>query len=399
MAKNTPQKYVDKMMAMARAGRSITFVGEESLTRALKTWRNCTDEECRTAELNGCYEFYVRGEQNITQSAHLSFLQPVADVIKCAETNGCKLATFEAFKKAYADELRKNTEECMTIVNAYEKYLETINPANLATVVSPTALKRHKDAYANGMKYNDTALLTVGLGTAVDALLAVKELVYEKNECTLAELGVIMDADWKGHDDMRLKMLRSKRKWGTNDTEANALGNEIVKCVADVCNGKPNSRGGIWGLSGHPALNFIWLAQHTGATPDGRKAGDEASKNCSPTMGADSEGATAVVRTLSVLDPADLPVNLPLDMQLLPASVAGEKGLMVMSTLVREFFAKGGLSIQFNVLNLDDLKDAQEHPEKYENLQVRICGWNVRWNELTKFEQDAYIRRAENIAQ
>ena len=399
VAKNTPERYMDKMMAMARAHRSIAFVGEESLTRALKAWRNCTDEDCRTAELNGCYEFYVRGEQNVTQSAHLSFLQPVADVLKRAEAGEFSAATFGEFKKAYADELRKNAVECMDIVNAFERHLEEINPANLATVVSPTALGRHKDAYADGMKYNDTALLTVGLGTAVDALLAVKELVYEKRTFSLSELGSIMSADWNGHEDLRLRMLRSKRKWGTNDAEANSLGKEVARCVAEICNGKPNSRGGIWGLSGHPALNFIWLAKRTGATPDGRKAGDESSKNCSPTMGADSEGATAVVRTLAALDPADLPVNLPLDMQLLPASVMGEKGLLVMKTLVREFFANGGLSMHFNVLSLEELKDAQRQPEKYENLQVRICGWNVRWNELSKFEQDAYIRRAENLAQ
>ena len=83
---------------------------------------------------------------------------------------------------------------------------------------------------------------------------------------------------------------------------------------------------------------------------------------------------------------------------LLPYTVSGEKGLDAMETLVRTFFAQGGALIQFNVFDVAELRDAQAHPERYENLQVRVCGWNVRWNDLPKKEQDAYIRRAEEMA-
>ena len=65
--------------------------------------------------------------------------------------------------------------------------------------------------------------------------------------------------------------------------------------------------------------------------------------------------------------------------------------------LVRQYHRNGGSVIQFTVFSAEELRDAQLHPEKYENLQVRVCGWNVRWNDLCKAEQDAYIRRAENV--
>ena len=123
------------------------------------------------------------------------------------------------------------------------------------------------------------------------------------------------------------------------------------------------------------------------------------SKNLSPTMGADSEGATALVATLAVSDATQLPGDYPLDVMLHPSSCAGEKGLALMKALVRVFHANGGSVIQFTVFGVDELRDAQQHPEKYENLQIRVCGWNVRWNDLSKAEQDAYIRRAERIMQ
>ena len=55
------------------------------------------------------------------------------------------------------------------------------------------------------------------------------------------------------------------------------------------------------------------------------------------------------------------------------------------------------MSMQINVFNSEILHDAQKNPDKYKNLQVRVCGWNVLWNNLSKAEQDAYILRAENI--
>ena len=279
-----------------------------------------------------------------------------------------------------------------------EKVLSEVNPADCMTLATEYALKTRKDAFANGCpRGNNSTILAVGPGTAVDALLAVKEIVYEKREMPLAELGKAMAANWRGYEPLRLRMLRSKRKWGNNDPEANALGAELIECFASRLNGRPNSRGGVFLASGHCARQFIHLGARTGATPDGRKAGDEMSKNLSPTMGADTEGATALVSTLASSDVATLPGDYPLDMMLHPSVCEGEKGLMLMKTLVRQFHRNGGSVIQFTVFSAEELRDAQAHPGKYENLQVRVCGWNVRWNDLSRAEQDAYIRRAENI--
>ncbi len=279
-----------------------------------------------------------------------------------------------------------------------EKVLADVNPANLMTIATEHALKTRKDGFMNGCpRGNSSAILAVGPGTAVDALLAIKEIVYERKEMSLAELGKVMAANWQGHEPLRLRMLRSKRKWGNNDPEANALGAEVIDCFAAQLNGKPNSRGGIFLASGHCARQFIDLGRRTGATPDGRRKGEEMSKNLSPAMGADTEGATALVATLAASDSTKLPGDYPLDLMLHPSVCAGKKGLEVMKALVQQFHANGGSVIQFTVFSAEELRDAQAHPERYENLQVRVCGWNVRWNDLSKTEQDTYIRRAENI--
>ena len=414
VAPNTPDWAWDKMLDMARRHRSIAFIGEEPTARALKKWTGATDQDCREMVVKGCYEFSLRDGCNGTGVGHVNFPKIVEKMLEefrvqssefkvdGGASSTLKLSnsqTFQLFKAEYLRRLADTTDCCRAIAFEFEKVLPDVNPANLMTLATEHALRTRRDGFANGCpRGNNTAILAVGLGTAVDALLAVKELVYEKRELSLAELGAIMAANWEGHEELRRRMLRSKRKWGNNDPEANALGAELIDCFSSQLNGRPNSRGGVFLASGHCARQFIHLGEKTGATPDGRKAGEEMSKNLSPTMGADTEGATALVLTLASSDVTRLPGDYPLDMMLHPSVCAGEDGLKVMRTLVKLFHKNGGSVIQFTVFSPEELRDAQAHPEKYENLQVRVCGWNVRWNDLSRAEQDAYIRRAENVA-
>ncbi|MBP3405638.1 MAG: hypothetical protein J6N18_06000 [Kiritimatiellae bacterium] len=406
VAPNTPDWAWDKMLDMARRHRSISFIGEEPTSKVLKKWHGASDEDCRTMVVKGCYEFGLRDSINNTAIGHVNFLKPVEKMLEeCRVLSEgvdslphSQLTTFNSFKTEYLRRLADVTDRCRKVAFEFEKVLPEVNPANLMTLSTEHALKTRRDGFANGCpRGNDSTILAVGLGTAVDALLAVKEIVYEKKEMSLAEIGDVMAANWKGHEKLRLRMLRSKRKWGNNDPEANAFGAEMIECFASQLNGKPNSRGGQFFASGHCARQYIVLGEKTGATPDGRKAGEEMSKNLSPTMGADTEGATALVATLAASDATKLPGDYPLDMMLHPSVCYGEKGLKVMRSLVEIFHRNGGSVIQFTVFSAEELKDAQLHPEKYENLQIRVCGWNVRWNDMSKVEQDAYIRRAENV--
>ena len=394
VAPNTPDWAMDKMMDMARRHRSLSFTGEVPLSNALKKWQGASDDDCRKAVMTGCYEFQLHDGANQTGVGHVNFLKPIEKML--AEAGN--YIDFTSFKTEYLRRLADTTDRCRKVAFEFEKVLADVNPADLMTIATEHALKTRKDGFMNGCpRGNSSAILAVGPGTAVDALLAIKEIVYERKEMTLAELGKVMAANWEGHEPLRLRMLRSRRKWGNNDPEANALGAELIDCFAAQLNGKPNSRGGIFLASGHCARQFIDLGRKTGATPDGRRKGEEMSKNLSPTMGVDTEGATALIATLASSNSTKLPGDYPLDVMLHPSVCAGKKGLEVMKALVQQFHANGGSVIQFTVFSAEELRDAQAHPEKYENLQVRVCGWNVRWNDLSKTEQDTYIRRAENI--
>ena len=415
IAENTPDAVLRKALDMARRHRSLSFIGEKPTRRCLERV-GYTADEARQFYTKGCYEFCVPWDGNGLGGGHANMVKVVELMLADAATNNLSAATFDDFKREYLKRISETVTEVLNFFRAFERHLDDVNPALVASLAGEYSVKTGRDALANGTPSgNKTGHSLSGYGTAVDALMAVKELVYEGFQVSgdgfqvsgdgrqvvrmsLKELGEIMAKNWEGHQELRLRMLRSKRKWGNNDPEANALGREISKTLAPVVNGQPNTRGGTFLMSGHNARQFVWEGEKTGATPDGRKKGEEFSKNLSPTMGADTEGVTALISTLASLDSADFPGDFPLDVMLLPYTVSGEKGLDVMKSLLFQYYDNNGIIMQFNVFDPEELKDAQRHPEKYENLQVRVCGWNVRWNDLPKKEQDAYIRRAEEIA-
>ena len=395
---STPDWVWRKTLDLARRQRSITFCGEEPIARAI-TSLGYTSEQARTCAIWGCYEWGLRDSCNDTIPSYINALKPVETLLSCARVGTFVAPDFPSFRDAYLKLFEETVREARELAFETEKWTHEINPSMLFSLSIAHSVKTGRDAYHDGTAHgNNSHILLVGLGSAVDALLAVEELVYRDRRLSLATLGEVMAANWKGHEVLRLRILRGKRKWGNNIPKANELGHDIASAFARQANNIPNSRGGRFVAGGHSSRRFISFGKLTGATPDGRLAGEEISKNLSPAPGSDTEGVTALVNTVAAINPADLPMDLPLDVMLHPSAVAGDKGLDVMRVLVEQYHAKGFTLIQFNVFDAEMLRDAQTHPEKYENLQVRVCGWNVKWNDLPREQQDAYIRRAESVA-
>ena len=396
---STPEWVWRRTIDMARRMRPISFVGEEPHARVIRSM-GYTEEQARTFMVWGCYEWAIRDSANDTFGAAVNLPRTIQTVLSRAAKGEPAPADFATFERDYLAFAAVVAADACAYVTENERDLSAINPSLLFSLAASHAVEVGRDAYAGGMLHgNNTGIWLVGLATAIDSLAAVKELVYDRRELTLGELGRILDADWRGHEPLRLRMVRSKRKWGTNDPDANAIGRALSKALSAAVNGRPNGRGGRFKVHGHTARWHYGFGSGTGATPDGRHAKEELSKNISATMGADTEGVTALVASVANLDACDLPGDFPLDVALLPGTVAGEKGIDMMRAVIDTYFANGGLVIQFNVHDAETLRDAQRHPEKYENLQVRVTGWNVRWNDIPKAEQDKFILRSERIVQ
>lgn len=406
---NTPDSILFKVFDMIRRGHSsLVFCCEPGMIRAVMSY-GATYDEAREMDIRGCYETGVRAAEVSTATAYVNAAKPVEYVFSngydkiLGETFGVqtgKLSNMEKFEDFYAAVLAQWShliELSIKVSTSYDPYLGRINPSNMYSATIQTALEKGADAYQNGVKFNNSALLNCGFATLVDSVMAVKEFVYDKKEVTLEELKTALDSNWKGYEALHAKVLNSVHKYGCNDPETNVYAEALASYFAMKVNNRPNGRGGVYKAIMHSARMFIEEGKKTGATPDGRFAGTECSKNASPSVGMDKNGVTALIESAVALRPYTYPESFCLDIMLHPSAVSGDEGLGVMKALLFTYMQHGGMSIQFNVFNTDTLRDAQKHPENYKNLQVRVCGWNVLWNNMCTDEQNAYIKRSESI--
>ena len=350
-----------------------------------------TPEDAKDFIPIGCYEPAVAGKEvSLSGSTHVYLPIPVLSVIDSGRDYG----TFEDFKTGYLEELRRVCtimRERQTLCDLAWKY---VNPVPLLSGTFDSCLEKGRDISDAGALYNTAGCVCSYLADAVDSLEAVRYLVYERKLCTLAELRRILKDNWQGHEKLRAEVLRKSAKWGNNDPRVDSLAVEIASFISKLLFSLPNGRGGFYFPSLYGQL-VVERGKDVGALPSGRLAGEPMSKNMDAVIGMDRNGITALMDSVLKVDMRQFPCGTCLDIMLHPTSVRGDEGIGILVSLIRTFIAHGGSGIQFNIFDASVLRDAQVHPEKYANLQVRVCGWNVRFTDLAPEAQETFIREAE----
>ena len=408
VCKSTPKDFVFKALKMIIGGStSIVFCNEDIIVKALMR-NGATYDDATLAVVKGCYEYALRAKSIGISFNTFNALKPLCFVFSDGYDNVTgkllgihtgdvsEFDNFEKFYHAYLAQFDYVINENMKWIYEAEKYINDVNPSLLYAATIPACTEQLRDANDGGI-INVSDMLLNGLGTAVDALMAVYELVFEKGVTTLQELKNALDNNWEGFEKLRLSALGCKHKYGRGDKLSDYYACAIHNFFASHFIGKKNSHGDNIEYELHSALAFLKQGKNTPATPDGRYNGDEVSKNASPTIGMDTNGLTALIRSVTSMDLSVSDSGACLDCMIHPSTVQGEEGADILYGVLNTYLSLGGASIHFNVFNSEMLKDAQANPDRYKNLQVRVCGWNVLWNNLSKQEQDAYILRAEKI--
>jgi formate C-acetyltransferase len=267
-----------------------------------------------------------------------------------------------------------------------------MNPSPVLAGTFTDALTKGKDIGQCGPKFNNTGCLAVGIGSTVDALSAIKKAVFDDARCTMAELLEALRDDFEGHDELRLWLSHRVPRWGNADPTADGIARRIVDSYGDHVNVLPNNRGGRMVASMFSLVECYTFGQTTSTLPDGRKAGEPLTQNNSANKGKDKEGVTALLQSMTNIDYSKLPNGSVTDVYLHPSAVRGDDGLNAMISLIKTYFSRGGFGIQFNIFDTETLVDAMAHPENYQTLQIRVCGWNVYFVTLSPFEQEQYIK-------
>ncbi len=168
--------------------------------------------------------------------------------------------------------------------------------------------------------------------------------------------------------------------------------------IADTVQAWNDARGGWYAFGIDSQTMNIPHGQVTGALPDGRRAGEPFCDAASPMMGRDRMGPTATVKSVASMGQEVLHEGALFNLRFDPKGVEGERGLNIIEGVIKTFFQDGGEHIQINVVDNETLKKAQEDPENYKGLMVRVAGYMAYFTELDKSAQDAIVYRTAHVS-
>ena len=402
----TPRWQIEKVsQCIAEGKNSIVFACEETIAEMFKRRGKSAEDICDYV-LVGCYEPGICGREVVaSMSLDVNLAKPLEAVFNSGKTfdgvrigPDCELPNDGVeFEREYLRQLDAMLVTALESTRTLEQHWYELNPAPLHSGAFRDCIANARDYSQGGCKYNSSGVDCSGLGTVADSLAAVHYLVDEKKLVTMEELRDALIAEWKGCEELRLRAMRQAPKWGNNNDRVDVVAKRVYDALVNRINTTRNGHGGFF-QAGLWSINLdMQFGKRTAATPDGRRRGDALSRNNVATAGCGKEGPLALMHSNLKLDLAESPDGHIMDV-ILPLSVARRPtAAQDIATILATYFKNGGQCIHLNCFDSALLREATAHPEKYPDLQVRVCGWNVKWNDLSPQEKRHFIATTEAL--
>ncbi len=406
ISKKTPAKFLKRACEVSREGwgQPAFYNTEAQIMELINAGKKL--EDARHGGSSGCVEtgawgseaYILTGYLNIPKVFQLTLFNGFDQY--SGKQIGLELGYAKDFKTydELWDAFKKQLEHIVNIKirgnNVIEQLYAQEMPAPCLSVVTNDCISNAKDYNAGGARYNTNYIQGVGIGTVTDCLAAVKYNVFDNQNFTMEELIEAMEHDYEGYDAIYRMVHDKTPKYGNDDDYADDIMQEVFELYRSEITGRPNMKGGKYGVDMLPTTCHVYFGDVILATPNGRKAHKPVSEGISPEKSADRNGPTAVIKSCSKMDHLATAGTL-LNQKFTPNVVAGEKGLDNMASLIRSYFSMDGHHIQFNVIDRQTLIDAQKNPEEYKDLIVRVAGYSDFFRNLDKPLQDEIIERTE----
>ena len=450
----SPHEFLIKAAELTRTGIGLpAYYNDEVIIPALQN-RGLSLEDAREYNIIGCVEPQKAGKtEGWHDAAFFNMCRPLELVFSNGMDKGemvgiptgdvTQMKTFDEFFDAY----KKQMEYCISLLVNADNAIDVAHaercPLPFLSCMIDDCLKEGKSVQEGGAVYNFTGPQGFGIANMADGLFAIRKLVYEDKKVSMKELKEALAWNYdKGLDaqsagDMTEMIMKAMQKAGRNVDASTAEGlmktfmgmkpgeqktqrfkeihdmiDEVPKFGNDIPEvdyfarevaytySKPlqkynNPRGGKFQAGLYPVSANVPLGGQTGATPDGRYAHTPVADGVSPSAGKDVKGPTAAATSVSRLDHFIVSNGTLFNQKFHPSALSGREGLEKFVALIRGYFDQNGMHMQFNVVDRQTLLDAQEHPEKYKHLVVRVAGYSALFTTLSRSLQDDIIRRTE----
>ena len=366
-----------------------------------------TVEDANEGGCSGCIEVGAFGKEAYILTGYLNTpkifeitlnngIDPVTGKKLGLETGDPRtFKTYEELYEAYHKQMVHFVNMKLAVNNYIERMFSLYAPATFLSLFIDDCISKGKDYYSGGARYNTTYIQCTGLGTITDCLSTLKKHVFEEKRFTMDELLTAVSNNFEGNEKMRQYIINRTPFFGNDDDYADSIAVKVYDDLVEAIEGHPNTRGGKTQLNMLSTTCHNYFGSVCGASVNGRLAKFAISDGTSPAHGADTNGPTAVIKSLGKLDQTKSGGTL-LNVRFVPTLLKREEDLKKLVSLIRAYFNMGGHHIQFNIVDTQTLLDAQKEPENYKDLLVRVAGYSDYFNDMTEQLQNEIIARTEN---
>ncbi len=408
ISKRTPNRFIEKALHVSSHGfgEPPIFSHDTMIMMLLRQGKSL--EDARMSGVSGCVETGAFGKESYILTGYFNLpkvleitlnngIDPITNK-KIGVTTGDPLEfqSFEEVYSAFSEQLSYFIDIKMDGNDIIEELYATNLPVPFLSLWIEDCIKNAKDYNSGGSRYNTQYIQIVGLGTITDSLASLKHNVYETKKYSMKQVLEALKNNFAGNEVMHQIFRNKTPKFGNDDDFADNLAQLVFNDSIKIVENYPLSpvRKATRRVYGLPTTCHVYFGSVCQATPDGREAKIALSEGISPVQGADRIGISGVFRSIGKLDHIKSGGTL-LNQKLSPDLVNDDEVMTKLAQLIRAYFAMNAHHVQFNVVSADLLKQAQEKPEKFRDLMVRVAGYSDYFVNLPLGLQEEIIKRTE----
>jgi pyruvate-formate lyase len=284
----------------------------------------------------------------------------------------------------------------VSALNIIEKTHALYYPLPYVSLIMDDCMERGVDITAGGARYNFTGPQAVGFADVANSLAAIEKFVFQDESLSMDELITALDHNFEGEEILRQRLINKAPKWGNDDDAVDRFAVRIAEIYCNEVSKYRNTRGGNFRPGIYSVSANVPLGLHVGATPNGRFAKSPLADGIGPQHGTDKNGPLAITRSAAKLNHEIITNGTILNEKFTPKLLENQQGKNALKNLITTYFEKGGWHIQFNVVSADTMRAAQECPDEYKGLIIRVAGYSAFFVELDRAVQNDIIYRTEN---
>ena len=390
----SPEAYLHRIIEVARKGNGVPAVFSDEATIKSLVANGVPLEEARNYAIVGCVEPALPGRSFFSTDAALVNLPSCLELAlnrgrqlgsrrrRGAPTaDPLKFGSIEDVVNAFSVQVNYMVDRLVDDIQVVERGNRDYHPTPFSSMLVDGCMESGKDVSAGGALFNSSGVQGVGLADVADSLAALDEVVFRRKKYSMADVRYALRNDFRSSQAMQAE-LAAAPKYGNDHDLPDGYAAEVAAIFYRALVRHSNTRGGKYVPGFYSVTCHVAFGSLVGALPSGRMAGQPFAASLGASNGKDRLGVTALLNSVACIDPCHSPNGYALNLRFDPAVIEGQRGTDILAALLRGFFEKGGMEVQFNVHDPAMLEDAYSHPGKYPGLVVRVAGYCAYFDDL-----------------